>query len=151
MIAIERSTGNPYANDPAYDALHGRLVGEYTVKRVDAKRNCTVWTTYEVIDLGRREAIAPCDPDAQLSDELLPYIPGMPGNPGIQGETVRFMQDICKLLANGPMSMAQIVKATGAGNPRIGALFEKYGKSFGITCKRGANDGRKWYWQLVTP
>lgn len=58
-----------FANDPDYDALHGRLVAEYTVERVDRRRNCTIRTTYEVIDIGRPDRVRPVDPDAQMGSE----------------------------------------------------------------------------------
>lgn len=58
-----------YANDPDYDAYHGRVVGEYTVKRTDRRRNCTIWTTYEVIDVGRGMEVEPADADSMI-DEL---------------------------------------------------------------------------------
>jgi hypothetical protein len=54
-----------------YDLLRGRVIGEYTIERRDRRRNCTIWTTYEVIDLGRAEDVAPVDYDAQLADEFL--------------------------------------------------------------------------------
>lgn len=60
-----------YANDPDYDAFHGRVVAEYTVERVDRRRNCTIRTTYEVIDIGRPDRVVPVDPDAQMGTERL--------------------------------------------------------------------------------
>ena len=62
-----------FANDPDYDALHGRLVAQYTVERVDRRRNCTIRTTYEVIDIGRPDRVRPVDPDAQMGSERLSY------------------------------------------------------------------------------
>lgn len=73
MVAIERLTGTAYAGDKDYDAFYGRLVGEYTVKHVDKSRNCTVWTTFEVIDLGRADRPVVADADAQLAPETLDY------------------------------------------------------------------------------
>lgn len=148
MIATERMISNPYAYDKDYDAFHGRVVAKYVKKLGITEDGYVIGRVTRVIDLGRREPITPRDPDEQMRNEELPYTAGIQGNPGIQGETVHFMRRICKLLSNGPMSMAEIVEATGAGCKRIGALFEKYAKSFGITCKRGVADKRKWYWQL---
>lgn len=61
--------GNAYTRDPDYSALRGRVVGEFTVERHDARRNCRVLTTYEVIDFARPEPIRPADVDAQLAEE----------------------------------------------------------------------------------
>jgi len=60
-----------FANDNDYDAFRGRVVAEYTVERVDKRRNCTIRTTYEVIDIGRPDPVSPVDPDAQMGPESL--------------------------------------------------------------------------------
>lgn len=67
---------NAYANDPAYDALTGRVVGEYTVTRKG--QGCTIITTYEVIDIGRADRVTAIDPDAAIADE--PWARNMAGN-----------------------------------------------------------------------
>jgi hypothetical protein len=66
-----RIVGNCSHTNTEYDLLRGRVIGEYTIERRDRRRNCTIWTTYEVIDLGRAEDVAPADYDAQLADEFL--------------------------------------------------------------------------------
>lgn len=71
MNTLETTAGRAYAGHPDYDVLRGRKVGEFTVERKDKRRNCTIWTTYEVIDLGRSEPVTP-NPDAALVDEQLP-------------------------------------------------------------------------------
>lgn len=61
--------GSAFTRDVDYSAFRGRLVGQYTVERHDERRNCTIRTTYEVIDIGRADPLPPADPDAQLGIE----------------------------------------------------------------------------------
>jgi DNA-binding transcriptional ArsR family regulator len=55
-------------NSTTYDpyAFTGNLVATYTVTREDKRRNCTIRTTIEVIDVGRPDPIPPVDPDAMI-------------------------------------------------------------------------------------
>lgn len=73
MNTYDHIQSRVYANDPDYDAFRGRLIAEYTVERVDKRRNCTIRTTYEVIDIGRPDPVSPVDPDAQMGPESLGY------------------------------------------------------------------------------
>ena len=136
-----------FANDNDYDALHGRVVAEYTVERVDKRRNCTIRTTYEVIDIGRPDRVQPADPDAQMEAERLSY-EGERLNQRKRDERHAIMQmDVTRYLRQyGPSHMSAMANDLEYAKTTLDEFVrQREGRIF---CRVG-NVGRAVLWGLV--
>lgn len=68
MSIYERTSGNAYSGDDAYDRLTGYVTGNYVSEWHD--RSGTKWRCVTtIINLGRADGVTPAEMDAQLAEE----------------------------------------------------------------------------------
>lgn len=72
MNTLERTTGNAFANDPAYDSLTGYVTHCTDIVGI-TRDGWKVRHVVTVINLGRPDRVMPVDPDAQMQPEQLDY------------------------------------------------------------------------------
>lgn len=139
------TAGHAFTNDPQYAAFTGRVVHEYTVRREDKRRGCTIFTTYQVIDIGRSDPVLPADPEATIGYEG-PQALGF--RPCKHGNTAELIAEVRELLALRPLNCTEIAIATGNGRNRIQKLFVNQPDGF-VVVLRGIN-GNVWGLEGVT-
>lgn len=133
------TAGHAFTTDPQYAAFTGRVVHEYTVRREDKRRGCTIFTTYQVIDIGRSDPVIPADPDATIVHEG-PHAIGF--RPCKHGDTAELLAKVRELLRERPLNSTEIAIATGNGRNRIQKLFINQPAGF-VVVLRGAT-GNVW-------
>lgn len=156
MNTYDHIQSKVYANDPDYDALHGRLVAEYTVERVDRRRNCTIRTTYEVIDIGKPPPVAPVDPDKAMQPETnfrerSAPVAAMAGKQRAKAQRAALLVEklTAAFVEHGPMcayDVAVIVGAAGATALKVLRAHREHFEFFGGKAARWGLHG-----QTITP
>lgn len=135
MLTIERTTGHAYAADKDYDALRGRVVAKRVTKLGITQDGYVIGRVTRLIDIGRGDPVAPCDPDATIADEGTDE----DGNPrrrmGMQAKTESALAQVRELLQDKPLNTRELATALGMTMSRVKALLLNHPEDFVILGK----------------